>query len=62
MMQFKCEYVDELAQEPEGALRNNTRLTAALHGAYREAPQGQDAAPPDIQHASTPQHSATRPP
>ena len=37
VMQFKCEYVDDLAVELADSLRNNERLTEALRGAYREA-------------------------
>ncbi len=36
-MQFKCEYVDALADELAGAVRKNDRLTEAFRGAYREA-------------------------
>jgi TetR/AcrR family transcriptional regulator, acrAB operon repressor len=37
VMQFKCEYVGDLARELEGAIRNNDRLIEAFRGAYREA-------------------------
>lgn len=37
VMQFKCEYVDEIAAELAGAARNHKRLLAAYEGAYREA-------------------------
>lgn len=37
VMQFKCEYVDELAAELEGASRNSERLVKAFEGAYRDA-------------------------
>jgi TetR/AcrR family acrAB operon transcriptional repressor len=37
VMQFKCEYVDELAEELAGLVRNHRRLAAAFEGAYREA-------------------------
>jgi TetR/AcrR family acrAB operon transcriptional repressor len=51
VMQFKCEYVDGLAGELAGAIRNNDRLIEAFRGAYREARRrGQLAAglSPDI--------------
>ena len=37
VMQFKCEYVDELAEELAGLVRNHRRLAGAFQGAYREA-------------------------
>ena len=37
VMQFKCEYVKELAAELAGASRNTERLTLAFQSAYREA-------------------------
>jgi TetR/AcrR family transcriptional regulator, acrAB operon repressor len=37
VMQFKCEYVDDLAEELAGLVRNHRRLAAAFEGAYREA-------------------------
>ena len=37
VMQFKCEYVDELADELAGAVRKNDRLAEAFRYAYREA-------------------------
>ena len=37
VMQFKCEYVDQLAAELESAVRNNERLLKAFEAAYREA-------------------------
>ena len=37
VMQFKCEYVDELAQELTGGVRAHERLVKAFEAAYREA-------------------------
>ncbi len=37
VMQFKCEYVDDLAEELAGLVRNHRRLAKAFEGAYREA-------------------------
>ena len=37
VMQFKCEYVDDLAGELAGGLRANRRLVKAFEAAYREA-------------------------
>jgi TetR/AcrR family acrAB operon transcriptional repressor len=37
VMQFKCEYVDDLAAELASIVRNHRRLAAAFEGAYREA-------------------------
>lgn len=37
VMQFKCEYVGDLAVELEGALRSSERLAKAFEAAYREA-------------------------
>ena len=37
VMQFKCEYVDDLAGELVGMARNHERLAKAFEGAYREA-------------------------
>jgi TetR/AcrR family acrAB operon transcriptional repressor len=37
VMQFKCEYVDDIAAELAGAARNHKRLLTAFEGAYREA-------------------------
>jgi len=51
VMQFKCEYVDDLAAELAGSVRKNERLVGAFRSAYREARErGQLAAglSPDI--------------
>ena len=40
VMQFKCEYVDDLAEELAGSLRKNERLVGAFRSAYREAQIG----------------------
>lgn len=37
VMQFKCEYVDDLARDLAGASRNTERLVRAFEAAYREA-------------------------
>src|SRR5258708_17103121 len=37
VMQFKCEYVDDMAEELAGLVRNHPRLAGAFEGAYREA-------------------------
>ena len=37
VMQFKCEYVADLADDLAGAVRSTYRLTHAFEGAYREA-------------------------
>jgi len=37
VMQFKCEYADELAQELDDMNRNNDRLVKALEETYKEA-------------------------
>jgi AcrR family transcriptional regulator len=37
VMQFKCEYVKELADDLAGAVRSTERLTTAFEAAYREA-------------------------
>ncbi len=37
VMQFKCEYVDDMAGELAGLVRNHRRLAGAFEGAYREA-------------------------
>ncbi len=37
VMQFKCEYADELAQELDDMNRNNDRLAKALEATYEEA-------------------------
>src|SRR5258708_27780097 len=37
VMQFRCEYVDEMAQELSAAARNHERLIRAFEAAYREA-------------------------
>jgi TetR/AcrR family acrAB operon transcriptional repressor len=45
VMQFKCEYVNGLSAELADMVRNNTRLTAALRAAYREARERRELAP-----------------
>lgn len=37
VMQFKCEYVDDLAGELAGAVQKNERLIRAFEAAYRDA-------------------------
>lgn len=37
VMQFRCEYVDELAVELKGALRNSGRVAKSFESAYQEA-------------------------
>ena len=37
VMQFKCEYVKDLAEDLAGAVRTTERLTHAFEAAYREA-------------------------
>ena len=37
VMMFKCEYVDDLAEELAGGLRHNLRLIKAFEGAYASA-------------------------
>ena len=37
VMQFKCEYVDDLSEELAGLVKNHRRLAAAFEGAYGEA-------------------------
>jgi TetR/AcrR family transcriptional regulator, acrAB operon repressor len=37
VMQFKCEYVDDLAAELDGAVQKNERLLKAFEAAYRDA-------------------------
>ena len=37
VMQFRCEYVDELSQELAAAAKNHERLVRAFEAAYREA-------------------------
>lgn len=45
VMQFRCEYVDDLAAELDTGLKHHARLTKAFEAAYREAAQaGQLAA------------------
>jgi TetR/AcrR family acrAB operon transcriptional repressor len=51
VMQFKCEYVDTLAEELAGMVRNNERLLRAFESAYgeaRKAGQLSKALPPAI--------------
>ncbi len=44
VMQFKCEYVDDMAEELAGLVRNHRRLAGAFEGAYREARKAGDLA------------------
>ncbi len=44
VMQFKCEYTDELAGELADMLRNNERLATALGSAYAQARKGREVA------------------
>jgi hypothetical protein len=37
VMQLRCEYVDGLSKELEGAARNQERMARAFEAAYREA-------------------------
>jgi TetR/AcrR family acrAB operon transcriptional repressor len=45
VMQFKCEYVDDLAGELEDGVRNSARLGKAFEGAYAEARKSGELAP-----------------
>jgi len=45
VMQFRCEYVDELSQELATAARNQERLSRAFEAAYREARKAGELAP-----------------
>lgn len=45
VMQFKCEYVDDLADELEDGVRNSGRLGKAFEGAYADARKAGDLAP-----------------
>ncbi len=45
VMQFRCEYVDEMSQELVTAARNQERLTRAFEAAYREARKAGQLAP-----------------
>lgn len=45
VMLFKCEYVDELAEELAAALKNNIRLTKAFETAYAAARKQKQLAP-----------------
>jgi TetR/AcrR family transcriptional regulator, acrAB operon repressor len=56
VMQFRCEYVDELSQELAAAAKNHERLIRAFEAAYREARKaGQLAAgvSPEVAAAET---------
>ena len=56
VMQFRCEYVDELGQELQAAALNQERMTRAFEAAYREAQKNSELAPgisPDIAAAET---------
>jgi len=56
VMQFRCEYVDDLAQELQAAARNQERLLRAFEAAYREARKSGELAPghsPEIAAAET---------
>ena len=45
VMQFRCEYVGDLAQELQAAARNQERLLRAFEAAYREARKAGELAP-----------------
>jgi TetR/AcrR family acrAB operon transcriptional repressor len=45
VMQFRCEYVDDMSQELATAARNQERLTRAFEAAYREARKAGKLAP-----------------
>ena len=45
VMQFKCEYADDLAQELDDMNRNNDRLVKALENTYEEARKAGALAP-----------------
>ena len=44
VMQFRCEYVDDLKQELQAAAKNQERLMRAFEAAYREAQRGGELA------------------
>jgi AcrR family transcriptional regulator len=45
VMQLRCEYVDELADELQGAARKQERMARAFEAAYREARKAGQLAP-----------------
>ena len=56
VMQFRCEYVDDLSQELQAAARNQERMVRAFEAAYREAKKaGQldDGTMPEVAAAET---------
>ena len=56
VMQFRCEYVDELGQELQAAALNQERMSRAFEAAYREAQKTGELKPgiaPDIAAAET---------
>ena len=52
VMQFRCEYVDDLQQELQAGAKNQERLMKAFEAAYREALRAGQLAPGLTPHAS----------